>query len=40
MASSSGSATAAPKPRSTVRREMAFLVTIMNLTSSSETARS
>ena len=29
IASSNGSATAAPMPRSTVRREMDFLVTIM-----------
>ena len=33
IASSSGKATVAPMPRSTVRREIAFLVTIMSVTS-------
>ena len=39
IASSSGNATVAPTPRRIVRREIAFLVTIMILSSSSETAR-
>ena len=40
MLSSSGSASAVPRPRSTVRRGIAFLVTIMNRTSASGTVRS
>ena len=37
MLSSSGSATVMPRPRSTVRRGMAFFVIIMTLLSSAET---